>query len=330
MRPSGQITRGRVGNGSCNGKENMLRTTLTALLFSALLILPSCMKGEQKVNFSPDNTGTIAFKMSMKTEVMDTMKAMIEQAGAEADSGQIDKLGEAVDVKVMEEKLKKQGVEITSAKSVDADGWKGYEIVGKVANVNEFCEKAKKAVEEEIASQAAESGPGNMGGEMGKMMLAFFKTEDPAIGSLQILPPMGDFMAQLGDGDNPLARLDDASEEELQMFEGMMEMMKQQFALDQMAMSMIIGVPGEITTMKGCTKSEDGKSVVFSIKGGDINLQSLKTMMGMKDGVSVDFKIPADCKIEFKDRPKKEAKAEPKKEEPKKEKKGDLKTGDGG
>ncbi len=308
----------------------MIRTFLTALVAAALIILPSCMKGEQKVNFSPDNTATLAFKMSMKTEVIDNMKAMIEQAGGEEGGDQLDKLSEAIDLKTTEEKLKKQGVEIISSKAIDADGWKGYEVVGKIANVNEFCEKTAKTFDEELASAAKESGGAHMGSDMGKMVLAFYKNEDPALGTLQIIPPMGDLMEQFGGEENPLSKIDEASEEELQMMEGMMEMMKQQFALDQMGMSMNIGVPGEIVALKGCTKSEDGKSVLFAIKGGDINLQSLKTMLGMKDGVSVDFKIAEGCKIAFKDRPKKEAKAEPKKEEPKKEKKGDLKTGDGG
>lgn len=309
----------------------MIRNLCAAILVCSTLLLPSCMKMEAKNSIKADNTGTMSIKMMLKTEVIDNMKAMIESAGADAEGSEgLDKLNESIDEKAMVEKLKKSGVEVVSSKSVDKDGWKGFEIEGKIPDVNAFSEKSAKVAEADAASAAGgESAHMNFSG-MREMAMAFFKTADPAVGSMQIVPPVGDMMANMGGDENPLARLDEASEEELQMFEGMMEMMKSQFALDQMTMSMIIGVPGEIVSMKGCTKTEDGKGVVYSMKGSDFNLQSIKTMMGLKDGVSVDFKIPEGCKLVFKDRPKKDAPAPAKKEEKKEEKKGGLKIGDGG
>ena len=313
-------------------RKLMLRILLATFAVASLLVLPSCMKMEMKNNFNADNTGTISMKMSIKTEVIDNIRAMTESAGGEEGAREsLDKVTEATDEKANVEKMKNSGVEIISSKTVDKDGWKGFEIEGKIADVNAYCEKAAKIMELEAASAGSEGGRGPMDtSDFGEMALSFFKTADPAVGSMQIIPPMGDRMSAMGGADNPLARLDEASEEELQMFEGMMEMMKGQFALDQMSMSMVIGVPGDIVAMKGCTKTEDSKGVVFNMKGGDINIASIKTMMGLKEGVSVDFKIPADCKITFKERPKKDAPAPAKEEKKKEEKKGGLKIGEGG
>lgn len=308
----------------------MIRNFCALLAIASFLLLPACMKMETKMGIKPDNTGTMALKVSMKVEVIDQMKGMMEQAGAEA-GDKLDKLNEAIDEKAAVEKLKKQGVEITSSKTVDKDGWKGFEIEGKIADVNAFTEKAAKQAEEDAASDSEGADSSGMSGAFSEMALTFFKTADPAVGTMQIMPPLGDMMSKMGGGENPLARLDEASEEELQMIEGQFEMMKGMFALDQMAMSIVVGVPGEIVSMKGCTKTEDGKGVVYGMKGGDINLSSIKTMMGLKEGVSVDFKIAEGCKLVFKDRPKKDAEAAtPKKEEKKAEKKGGLKIGEGG
>ena len=127
-----------------------------------------------------------------------------------------------------------------------------------------------------------------------------------------------------------LEELEDLGDDELDQLEQSMEMFKQMLSVDDMALEIIINLPGKIVATKGCKKSGEN-GLKFTFKGGDIGIESLSSLFGFKDGISATFEIPEGCKIQFKDK-KGEAKAEAddaKKDEEKKEKKGGLKIGGG-
>ena len=107
-------------------------------------------------------------------------------------------------------------------------------------------------------------------------------------------------------------------------------MFKQMLSVEDMALEIILNLPGKIVSTKGCKKSGEN-GIKFTFKGGDIGIDNLSSLFGFKDGISATFEIPEGCKIQFKD--KKSAKQTGKDGEEEKgdekKKKGGLKIGGG-
>lgn len=294
-------------------------TTLTALL-AVVLGLGACMKVEQKFTFTNDNTATLSQSMSYSVETIETIIAM---AGSQMPEDALEKL-EGLESQVSEEnvrkEMKEQGVEVTKFTASSKDGWKGFVVEAKVADVNAWLKKAGEGASEAM-NEAGMDNP--FGSAMDGLSPKFYKTDKQGVGRIVLLPAMKGAMADMP---NP----DDMSDEELDMADAQLQMMKSMFALDEMLIRMEVTLPGKVLSVTGGKKIEGKEnSFRFEMKGTNFSIDGLSTMFGMKDGVSATFQIPEGCKITFQD----EKKAEPKKTEEEapsdeaKPKKGGLKVG---
>jgi hypothetical protein len=308
---------------------------LLGLLAIAAFALGGCIKSKVTSTIAADNTATLQIRYSLKLEAIERMKEMaamaedqgVEGAGAEA-TGQIDEVLKIVDEKAAVEELKKTGVEVVSSKAEEKGGWKTLEIQGKVADVNAWVEKAGKEADKKRAKAAEDdSNPlAKLGGAGGSLSPRFYKTADPKIGQVVLIPELSGSMDGMGMPD--LGEMDD---EQRDMMEQMLQSVLAQFSADEMAMEMAVTLPGKITGAKG-GKIVDGNTLVVATKGTDITLESMSSLLGLKNGVSATFEIPEGCKIVFADPPaadtKKEEPAKEGEEDGKKPKKGGLKIGD--
>ena len=299
-----------------------------ALLLAVIcaLGLPSCVKMSSSTTVKNDASATMTFDMGVKMEAIEAIKeqmeALGEMGGEEMEEAQekFDELEEMFDEKKLSAKLKEMGLEVVSSKAVEEDGWKGMKVSAKCADINKWRETVKKKAE---AEDEGGDGPwGQMGmNDVGTMVPTFYKTSNPKVGEVVLIPPLaGDDMELPID----LEELDELGDEELDMIEAQIEMVKGMFSVSDMKMTAKLTLPGPILSTKGCKKSGES-TLVFNMSGDDINLEGLKTMFGMKDGVSATFTIPEDCKIKFLE--KKEAKKQEATDaaEKKEKKKGGLK-----
>lgn len=305
---------------------------LTALLLVALLGigLSGCVKMNSATDLKNDGSGTVKMSMGLKTEALETIKAQLEAMGEMGGEGMeqaqeaFDELEDMFDEKKLAAKLKESGLEVVSTKSSDEAGWKTLEIDAKFADVNAWLERSKKLADKE-SEDVDSPWEGMPMGDFGGMVPTFYKTKTPGVGQIVLIPPMKEAMAGMPMDPEELEELGD---EELDMIEGQLDMMKAMFSINEMKMQMSFTVPGEVVETKGC-KSKD-RTLSFTFGGSDINVAGMKTLFGMKNGVSATFKIPEGCAIKFKDMPSAnsepavtdEAEENDKKE---KEKKGGLK-----
>lgn len=261
-----------------------MKSIAVFFLALGLLVLPGCLRSKTEVEFVADNTATIKQNTTVKTEAIDAIKTMMESMGGE-DDGQLDKLTDQANEKKMAQEMKDTGVEITKSKAVDEGGWKGAEIEGKIKDVNDWVKKSAQKAKEK-ADEADEPGSGMAG-----MTPRFFKTSKEGIARLQIMEaPKG------GVGGMDPEMIEGMGDEEMEMVQAQMDMMGSMFSLSEMNMEIVVTIPGDVVDTKGCKKLTDRK-VSFQMKGTDINVAGLKNMFGMKEGVSVEFKIPEGFKI---------------------------------
>lgn len=309
----------------------MKRFLNLALALALAFPLTACIKGTTKLEVKADNTATVAFKFGLKTEALEKMKEMGAQFGGEEATEKMDEaFGEMnglFDEKKITEKLKKGGLDVTKAVSSEKDGWKSIEIEGLVKDVNAWIANTKRDAE-----KSASGSPLEALGSSFTMTPAFYKTETEGVGQIVVIPPLGDLLSAMGDGENPLSQIEDLDDETREMIEGQIDMVKSMFSLDEMVMEFTLKVPGNIVSQKGCKKVDD-QTLAFNLRGAEFTFDSIKTMMGLKDGVSATFQIPADCKLNFEDAPKKGQKAGTTPtpagdEDEKKGKKGGLKIGE--
>ncbi len=314
----------------------MLRPVFFAL---GLMALTSCdpiyPKAVQHVNFTPDNSGTFNLKMSGKRLEPNDEKSPEELEAERKAATQLRK-----------EQLTLLGLSVNRNVTLMVEGEDGQEqsleVSAHIADLNLFLESArKKALKtladaqagtpdkeekspaEQLLTLALFGGPtatrveAGISGMVNLLQYTFWKTADPGVGRLEIIPPISELMKQCRLRDNPLVALAALSDKDRSEMETSIVRARQSL-FEELSWEIKTGVPGEIVATNGCTKSHDGKSVIWRVVRDDIDLESLKAMLARKDGVWVDFKIPAGCKINFKDPPQPATNAVPK-PEPKKE-----------
>ncbi|MAB90183.1 MAG: hypothetical protein CMJ90_12090 [Planctomycetes bacterium] len=301
---------------------------LTPLLLCSLLAigLTGCLKMNTTVDVKNDASAAMKISVGVKTESIETIKGLMESMG-DMGGAEVEQAEEAfaamesmLDEKKVAQQLKDSGLEVTKATKTEEDGWKGIQVEAKVKNLNEWLDKTTANQKKQLEDMDM---PMSLDG-----LTTFFKTDTQGVGEIVIIPPLSDLLG--GDLPIDLEELEDLGDDELDQLEQSMEMFKQMLSVDDMALEIIINLPGKIVATKGCKKSGEN-GLKFTFKGGDIGIEDLSSLFGFKDGISATFEIPEGCKIQFKDK-KGEAKAEAddaKKDEEKKEKKGGLKIGGG-
>lgn len=281
-----------------------MNRTLSLLLIAVIAVLSSCMKMTSTYTIRADGSGEQETSMGYKLDTMTMLREMAKaQMGEDhGDEDPFAKLDEAFDEKKFKETMTKAGMEDISTKVEEKDGWKTLTAKSKFKDLSAMLAKAVDG--EEIKKAKAENPEmsGMMDGLMSKLF-AFYKTNDPNIVKMSLIPPLGSLFP-VGE-DSPFEKLDELGEDERAMIEDQMEQMRTMFALDQMKMEMKVRLPGDVTEVQGAKKDEKEANVVsWTLKGADVGIDSVKTMFGLKDGIWVKFKKPADFKIALKDEPK--------------------------
>lgn len=301
----------------------------TALLLCSLLAmgLTGCLKMNMTIDVKNDASGTVKMNVGVKTESIETIRGLMESIG---DTGgvEVEQLDKALseiesmfDEKKIAQKLKESGLEVTKAKKTEEEGWNGVQVEATVKNVNEWLDKAAEQQKEGLEEL-------DLPIPLDGLNPTFYKTATQGVGEVVLVPSLAEVLG--GDLPIDLEELEDLPDEELDQLEQQFMMVKQMLAMDDMALELVLNLPGKVVTTKGCKKSgENGLKFVF--KAGDINIDNLSTLFGFKDGISATFEIPEGCKIVFKDKTADGEKADgdAKKDEEKKEKKGGLKIGGG-
>jgi hypothetical protein len=202
--------------------------------------------------------------------------------------------------------MTKAGMNDVTTKIEEKDGWKTMTVKGKIKSYDEMM---KKASESDDVKKAKAEDP-EVGAMMDKLMggsFGFFKTDKEDVVKMSLIPPIGDLLP--GGEENPLEKLDEMDEDQRAMIEQQMEQMRAMFALDQMKVEMRVRLPGEIIDAQGVKKDEkDANVATWTLKGADVGLDSVKSMFGMKNGLWVKFKKPANFGITLKEEKKAESK----------------------
>ena len=308
-----------------------MKRTLAVLLALVLgLSLGGCIKQKSSIVINNDATGTIDMEAGYSVEALEAIAEFIESMGDHigADMGEdpLEKL-EQVETKFSEKelvkKMKEAGVEVTSAKTTEKDGWKLVSLKGKVKDVNSWIEFSEKEAEKARRSEEDEDGSAGLDGLASQMTsIRFYKTAREGIGEVVLIPPIDTDEMNMGPEGMDPEEMPEGMEE---IMDAQLDAMKEKFSLNDMDLTVRVTLPGKIVSTKGCNKApQEEKTVVFSFKGTQISFSGMKDFFGMKDGVSAEFEIPQGCKIKF------EEKKAPKKAEKKTDKKKDDKKKKGG
>lgn len=307
----------------------MKRIVFLSLVLACSFGLQSCLKMGATTEVKNDASATVAFSFQVNTAAIEAIKELVDGVGGGGEEMEqaleaFDQIDELFNEKKIGEKLKEAGLDVTSAKAGSRDGWKTMEVKAAVKDLNAFLKKAEKDQKEEV-----EDLPIDLPfGDIGSMVPAFYKTSTQGVGKVVLIPAIGDL---LNDASFDLEQLEDLADDELEQIEAQIEAMKLMLSLDQLKLEVALTLPGKVVKTKGCKKvGENG--LKFALKGGDLNIDGVRSLFGLKDGVSATFQIPQGCKIVFKDEPtekKGKGKDHNESEDQKTEKKGGLKIGEG-
>lgn len=311
------------------------RWILLAALATSMLAT-GCVKSSSKMVVNNDATATIEVHRGMNAEAFEAIAEYLEQmlenipegmdAGEEDPLAELEKLEKRHSKEKLLEDLKKTGIEVTSSKESEENGWNNVMANGKIKDVNVWIKAARKA-------RAGDKGKDNPLRGMSSDLMAprFFKTDQANIGEVVLMEAMGKEALNLGGpgGGMDPEQIPPGMEE---MVEAQIDSMKQRFSLNEMSINMELTLPGKVSSTKGCkVDPKNDKKITFEFKGSNISFTGMKDMFGLKEGVSARFAIPEGCKLIFEDQPKKKVEAKKKKAEDKTEKKkGGLKIGDDG
>ncbi len=287
-----------------------MKRTLSLVLVAVLALLPACMKLSVGNTVNADGSGDMEMSFGYKLDTIEMLKGMVEgQMGEEGGGDGEDpfaKMDEIFDEKKIKESMTKAGMNDVTTKIEEKDGWKTMTVKGKIKSYDEMM---KKASESEDVKKAKAEDP-EAGAMIDKLMggsFGFFKTDKEDVVKMSLIPPIGDLLP--GGEENPLEKLDEMDEDQRAMIEQQMEQMRAMFALDQMKVEMRVRLPGEIIDAQGVKKDEkDANVATWTLKGADVGLDSVKTMFGMKNGLWVKFKKPANFGITLKEEKKAESK----------------------
>lgn len=307
----------------------MTRTLLVLPMLALVLSLGACFKSVTKVTIANDATGTVETSNQFNAEAIESMMDMVMAMAPEGE-GDMDQLEEAIDemkgafdAKKMEAQMKKAGIEVSESKAIDQDGWKGFSMKGKIADVNKAVAEMRKKMTENAKKADL---PAGVPSELTNFSPRFLKTADPKVGKIVILPSMEKMFEQMDE--DPFEALDEMPDEMRDMMDAQIETFKEMFMGNELDLTMEFVLPGELVSVTGAKKT-GAKSFKFTMKGKDLTIDNAKGLFGIKKGISATFKIPEGCKIVFADpNAKKDEKGKDKeKEKNKDKKKGGLKIG---
>ena len=287
-----------------------MKRTLSLVLVAVLALLPACMKLSVGNTVNADGSGDMEMSFGYKLDTIEMLKGMVEGQMGEEGGGEGEdpfaKMDEMFDEKKIKESMTKAGMNDVTTKIEEKDGWKTMTVKGKIKSYDEMM---KKATDSEEVKKAKADDP-EAGAMMDKLMggsFGFFKTDKEDVVKMSLIPPIGDLLP--GGEENPLEKLDEMDEDQRAMIEQQMEQMRAMFALDQMKVEMRVRLPGEIIDAQGVKKDEkDANVATWTLKGADVGLDSVKSMFGMKNGLWVKFKKPANFGITLKEEKKAESK----------------------
>ena len=302
---AGAIATVLKGRPTTADRKLTMKKLMFALPLAAAMLAASCVKVTNENGFKADNTATMKMTVGYKLDAVEGLKGLIAQFGGGEDesedgpTAQIDKALESFDEKKIVEQLKKSGIEVTKSATVEKDGWKLVEMEGAVKDVNAWIKKSKEATEEGKKEAAGEGMP-NL--PISALPLHFYKTDKPDVAKFVIVPPLGDLLPE--GADEGLDQIENLDDEQREQIETMINMVRSQISLDEMRVEMKCKLPGKILSAKGC-KQEGDDTMVFSMKGGDLGLDGVKNLFGLKEGVYVTFQFdPKEMKITLEDEPK--------------------------
>jgi hypothetical protein len=283
----------------------MKKTALIACLLASLAAT-GCIKSS--VNSTVKNDGTASVKVSFgySKEVIDSFKSMMEASGAPAEELD-DMLGgfEAVfDEKKVAEQWKGAGLEVAKSASTDKDGWKMVEIEGSAKDLAEY--GRKYAAELERLKEADESDPmAGLRNAAARLRLPalprFYKTDKPNVAKVVIAPP------ELSQREGQ-PKIEEMSDEELEMLDEQLGQMREMFGLDSMKLSMTVTLPGKILSVENGKKEGDDVLAVV-VAGSDLTAESMAALARARGRTTAMLEFdPATFKIPLQDEPKSDSK----------------------
>ena len=279
----------------------MKRILIPFLTIAVAATLAGCLKTETKVTINNDATGTINTKMAYSLDSLESIAEQLENLpeGVEIGEDPLEKL-EKMETEFTEKKLvaaaKETGVEVTSSKEYEKDGWKTVELAGTIKDVNARIAASTKASKAKMAEAGNDSPFSAMGGSFSG--IKFFKTDNPNVGEVELMAALDIDMGEAGlpEGMDP----SEMPEEMEEMMEAMFDTMKERFGINELSTKLTVVLPGKVRKTTGCTKNpQNEKEVTFNLSGASFSMSGVKDMFGMKDGVRATFEIPKDCKLKF-------------------------------
>lgn len=271
------------------------------------LLASGCLKMNSETAIKGDGSATMKFSMGYKLDAVEKIKSQIPGGGEEDDDSPgpgkafhdgMAKMNDALDAKKMSEKFKSYGLEVSKAESGDKDGWKMLTIEASTKNLAETYKKMAASPDmAEAAKPMKELGMGPAG-----FMPHFYKTDKADVATVSLIPPLGPLLDQLPQ--NPLEAIENMDDEQREQVEGFVEQFRTMLSLDELKFEIKIKVPGKILSVQGAKKDGDD-GFAFSLLGKDMSLDSVKTLFGLKSGVSATFQFdPATFKLVLEDAPK--------------------------
>jgi hypothetical protein len=296
------------------------------------LVMGGCFKLSSDSTINNDGSMTVKLAMTHKAEVLEMMKAQIDQAieMVGEDNPQIAKardqfakIGEAFDEKKAVAEWKKLGLDVAKSSATDKEGWKGYEIEGSAKNLGEYNKKHSEA--RKVAESRASEGAPDPAAFGVPRMPKFYKTDQPNVAKVVLAWREPSKQDAMFDGNEKL------SDEQREQMEMGLDQARSAMDLDNLKIEMKIKLPGKILSVNNC-KQEGENVLVFTLLGSGITADAMPQMMKMPSAtLQIDpkeFKIPLEDEPKAESRPASRKVEKPKKDEEEKKSKDEEKDKD--
>jgi hypothetical protein len=311
-----------------------MRKLVLIPILAVALVSGGCFKLASESTVNNDGSAVVKLAMSHKSEVLDAIKAQIDQAiemmGEDNPQiakvkEQIDKLGAAFDEKSVVAEWKKLGLDVAKSSSTDKDGWKGFEIEGSAKNIAEYIKKqeASRKAAESRASGPMSGGPDPAAFSVPRMP-KFYKTDQPNVAKVVL----GWRDPSKRDAVFEQEKLDDEVKDQIEM---QLDQARTMMDLDNLKIEMKVKLPGKVLSVSNC-KQEGDNTLVFSLLGSGISADSMPQMMRLPSAtLQIDpkeFKIPLEDEPKTESRPASRKVEKPAKDEEEKKNKDEEKEKD--
>jgi hypothetical protein len=302
-----------------------MRKLVLIPMLAGTLVIGGCFKLSSDSTINSDGSATVKLTMVHKSEILETMKAQLDQAvemlgddNPEISKArdQFEKLGSAFEEKNAAAEWKKLGLEVTKSSSSDKDGWKGFEMEGSAKNVADYNRKhadSKKASESRANDRMG--GPDAAAFAVPRLP-RFYKTDQPNVAKVVLTWRDNSRQDRMFEDE----KMTDEVKEQVEMG---LEGARAQMDLDSLKVEMKVKLPGKILSVNNC-KQEGDNVLVFSFLGSSLTADSMPQMMKQASAtLQIDpkeFKIPLEDEPKAESRPATRKAEKPKDEEEKKNK----------